>query len=147
MRISDWSPDVCSSDLQSIRAEIVLICRESGAPPATAIAPMNQSYILFEAYSPVVELRQYTLHPGQRDVLIELFEREFIESQEATGIRVIVRVQISGSFRAARIPLRHRHIRLRLEASRVGKECVSTCISRRVPHHYKQKGLISTNQL
>src|SRR3546814_4941010 len=89
MRISDWSPDVCSSDLQSIRAEIVLICRESGAPPATAIAPMNQSYILFEAYSPVVELRQYTLHPGQRDVLIELFEREFIESQEATGIRVI----------------------------------------------------------
>jgi hypothetical protein len=38
---------------------------------------------------PVVELRQYTLHPGKRDVLIELFEREFIESQEATGMRVI----------------------------------------------------------
>lgn len=38
---------------------------------------------------PIVELRQYTLHPGRRDVLIELFEREFIESQEAAGIRVI----------------------------------------------------------
>jgi quinol monooxygenase YgiN len=38
---------------------------------------------------PVVELRQYTLKPGQRDVLIDLFEREFIESQEATGMRVI----------------------------------------------------------
>lgn len=38
---------------------------------------------------PIVELRQYTLHPGGRDVLIELFEREFIESQEALGIRVI----------------------------------------------------------
>jgi hypothetical protein len=38
---------------------------------------------------PVVELRQYTLRPAKRDVLIELFEREFIESQEATGIRVI----------------------------------------------------------
>lgn len=50
---------------------------------------MNQSYILFEPYSPVVELRQYTLHPGQRDVLVELFEREFVESQEAVGIRVI----------------------------------------------------------
>lgn len=50
---------------------------------------MNQPYILFEAYSQVVELRQYTLHPGQRDVLIDLFEREFIESQEATGIRLI----------------------------------------------------------
>jgi NIPSNAP len=39
--------------------------------------------------SPIVELRQYTLHPGQRDVLIELFERAFIEAQEAVGITVI----------------------------------------------------------
>lgn len=38
---------------------------------------------------PVVELRQYTLHPGQRDVLIELFEREFIEPQEALGMSII----------------------------------------------------------
>jgi quinol monooxygenase YgiN len=38
---------------------------------------------------PVVELRQYTLHPGQRDVLIELFDREFVETQEAEGIRVL----------------------------------------------------------
>jgi hypothetical protein len=38
---------------------------------------------------PVVELRQYTLRPGQRDVLIELFDREFVESQELAGIHVI----------------------------------------------------------
>ncbi|MEU7885945.1 NIPSNAP family protein [Microbispora bryophytorum] len=38
---------------------------------------------------PIVELRQYTLHPGQRDVLIDLFDREFIETQEATGITVL----------------------------------------------------------
>src|SRR4029078_11459043 len=38
---------------------------------------------------PVVELRQYTLRPGARDTLIELFEREFIESQEAEGMRII----------------------------------------------------------
>lgn len=38
---------------------------------------------------PIVELRQYTLHPGTRDVLIDLFDREFVESQEALGIRVI----------------------------------------------------------
>jgi hypothetical protein len=37
----------------------------------------------------IFELRQYTLHPGQRDVLIELFDREFVESQEATGITVL----------------------------------------------------------
>src|SRR5258708_2755078 len=38
---------------------------------------------------PIVELRQYTLHPGKRDVLIDLFDREFVESQEALGIKVI----------------------------------------------------------
>jgi hypothetical protein len=38
---------------------------------------------------PVVELRQYTLHPGKRDVLIDLFERKFVESQEAVGMAVM----------------------------------------------------------
>ena len=38
---------------------------------------------------PVVELRQYTLHPGRRDELIELFDRELVEPQEAVGMRVI----------------------------------------------------------
>lgn len=38
---------------------------------------------------PVVELRQYTLHPGRRDVLIDLFDREFVETQEAVGIAVL----------------------------------------------------------
>lgn len=37
----------------------------------------------------IAELRQYTLHPGRRDELIELFDREFIESQEACGIRIL----------------------------------------------------------
>jgi len=41
------------------------------------------------ACCPVVELRQYTLHPGQRDSLIALFDREFVEEQEATGMQVI----------------------------------------------------------
>jgi hypothetical protein len=37
----------------------------------------------------IYELRQYTLHPGRRDTLIELFEREFVESQEALGMRLV----------------------------------------------------------
>jgi hypothetical protein len=37
----------------------------------------------------VVELRQYSLHPGTRETLIELFDREFVESQEDVGICVI----------------------------------------------------------
>src|SRR5437016_8439463 len=43
---------------------------------------------------PIVELRQYTLHPGQRDVLIDLFDREFVESQEALGMKVIGQFRI-----------------------------------------------------
>ena len=39
--------------------------------------------------SPVVELRQYTLRPGRRDVLIDLFDSKLVESQEATGMTII----------------------------------------------------------
>lgn len=37
----------------------------------------------------VLELRQYTLKPGQRDVMIDLFDAQFVESQEALGMSVI----------------------------------------------------------
>ncbi|MDR7278374.1 NIPSNAP family protein [Catenuloplanes atrovinosus] len=37
----------------------------------------------------VVELRRYRTHPGARDDLIELFEREFIEPQEAAGAAIL----------------------------------------------------------
>lgn len=37
----------------------------------------------------VVELRQYTLHPDQRETLIDVFDREFVETQDALGARVI----------------------------------------------------------
>jgi NIPSNAP len=38
---------------------------------------------------PVIELRQYTLKPGQRDVLIDLFDRYFIEAQESARMTII----------------------------------------------------------
>jgi hypothetical protein len=37
----------------------------------------------------IVELRQYTLRPGQWDVLSKLFERALAEGQEAVGISLI----------------------------------------------------------
>ena len=37
----------------------------------------------------VIELRDYLMQPNRRDGLIELFEREFIETQEALGMRVM----------------------------------------------------------
>jgi len=50
--------------------------------------------------NPIVELRQYTLHPGQRDVLIELFERVLLDPQEAMGATLI------GQFRDVEDPNR-----------------------------------------
>ncbi|MFJ2592453.1 NIPSNAP family protein [Streptomyces erythrochromogenes] len=37
----------------------------------------------------VIELRQYTLRPGRRDDLIELFDRELVETQEEAGMAVL----------------------------------------------------------
>ena len=36
----------------------------------------------------VVELRQYALKPGATDTLVEVFEREFVESQEELGMAI-----------------------------------------------------------
>jgi hypothetical protein len=47
---------------------------------------------------PIVELRQYTLHPGRRDELIDLFDREFVEPLDAAGMTVL------GQFRDLRDP-------------------------------------------
>jgi len=38
---------------------------------------------------PVLELRRYALHPGARDTLIRLFDKEFVETQEAVGMRIV----------------------------------------------------------
>lgn len=37
----------------------------------------------------VFELRQYTLQPGKRDTLVELFDRALVEPQEATGMWIV----------------------------------------------------------
>src|SRR5262245_39659069 len=49
----------------------------------------SQSQESLEHCCPIVELRQYNLIPGKRDVLIELFDREFVETQEALGMRIV----------------------------------------------------------
>lgn len=57
------------------------------------------------APSTIFELRQYTLRPGRRDELIDLFEREFVEPQAAAGI------DLCGLFRDADRPDRFIWIR------------------------------------
>lgn len=54
---------------------------------------------------PVIELRQYALKPGQRDTLIDLFDRRFIESQESADMTIV------GQFRDRQRPDRFVWIR------------------------------------
>jgi hypothetical protein len=53
----------------------------------------------------VIELRQYVTYPGKRDVLISLFEKHFIESQEEADICVL------GQFRDINDPYRYTWLR------------------------------------
>jgi hypothetical protein len=39
--------------------------------------------------SPIVELRRYALRSGARDALIELFDRELVETQEEVGMKIL----------------------------------------------------------
>jgi quinol monooxygenase YgiN len=38
---------------------------------------------------PIVELRRYALRPGAREALIELFDRELVETQEEVGMQIL----------------------------------------------------------
>jgi hypothetical protein len=58
-----------------------------GALAATAVAGAR-SPAAIEA-DPVIELRQYKIVRGRRDSFVALFEREFVEPQEALGMRLV----------------------------------------------------------
>lgn len=62
------------------RREVLAAGLGALATPALATAALDW---------PIVELRQYTLHGGRRDELIDLFEHEFIETQDAVGAHVL----------------------------------------------------------
>src|SRR3546814_15896529 len=102
MRISDWSSDVCSSDLSRVAPEHIMqaepgdmfVCRNAGniVPP---FATQNGGV------SSTVEYAVAAL--GVRDIIV-------CGHSECGAMK-------------------------RSEERRVGKECVSTCRSRRPPYH------------
>jgi hypothetical protein len=49
-------------------------------------ATMNDAEV---SGSGIVELRRYALRTGMREALIDLFERELVETQEAVGLRIL----------------------------------------------------------
>lgn len=80
---SDWRRHVLATCL--LLAAPAIPCHPSESPPMPAIPSESAT----TTCCAVIELRQYTLHPFKRDVLVDLFDREFVEPQEAVGMRVI----------------------------------------------------------
>src|SRR3546814_11300207 len=115
MRISDWSSDVCSSDLRLAPAVAHLHPRRPGrhARHGQACHP-----------------------PGMRlDETVDLLEGHVSLDDEAVAQCSVTRCAI---LRAAQASLKRRHVP-RSEELRVGKECGSTCRYRLAPYLYKNK--------
>ncbi|MEP6732969.1 MAG: NIPSNAP family protein [bacterium] len=77
---------VCCVTCGLIAAAVGHIPALHGATPPTGRRPSVQRAGVL---SPIIELRQYTLHPGRRDELIDMFDAKFVEPQEGLGIKVI----------------------------------------------------------
>ena len=63
--------------------------KRTGLGRIVSVAAATVPAMTPEPCCPVMELRQYTLRPGQREVLIELFDRELVEPQEKLGMRIV----------------------------------------------------------
>src|SRR3546814_11323448 len=109
MRISDWSSDVCSSDLIIVRSLVAKTTRHA------ATARFDQAHIQFRNQS------QYRLH--RLDCVEGLLMAVAVQQRLFLGQRFQYQVQGAGGVFA------------RSEERRVGKECVSTCSSRWSPYH------------
>src|SRR3546814_18142779 len=113
MRISDWSSDVCSSDLRGLQA------RNTGEGIKVPVGKATLGRIMdvlgnpIDEAGPIGEQDQWVIHREAPSY----DEQAAATDMLATGIKVI---------------------ELRSEERRVGKEGVITCRSRGSPYHLKK---------
>src|SRR3546814_14413650 len=108
MRISDWSSDVCSSDLYQQKIEWVRLKEKH-----------PEYYEKAKAYEKPYEASGNTFTWSERESLAELEQPERMEAIKEEHAKRVRAMAASG----------------RSEERRVGKECVSTCRSRWSPYH------------
>src|SRR3546814_10081176 len=118
MRISDWSSDVCSSDLQPDLTPIRRACETIGR----ALHAGQNAIVCFES----------TVYPGvTEDICGPLLE-------QVSGLKHGADFHLAYSPERINPGDRERTLRKivkRSEERRVGEECVSTCRSRWSPYH------------
>src|SRR3546814_15812936 len=120
MRISDWSSDVCSSDLRSREVTDFLATKLSGPARDRSVVvavPANHSPIMrIRAAHRATAIAEYFRDQGKNVLLILDSLTRVAHAQREIGLAL------------GEQPTRS-------EERRVGKECVSTCRSRWSPYH------------
>src|SRR3546814_15218066 len=113
MRISDWSSDVCSSDLIDMAAAVPHLALRQQVPLENRVDRLE------------IELRRHIAHGA-----ILLVKRLGCVGAFAIALDKVSEHRPMALEMAAKV---HRHERS--EERRVGKECVSTCRSRWSPYN------------
>src|SRR3546814_15004514 len=113
MSISDWSSDVCSSDLQRVVLGDVIAL----AKPIVGIGGVRTAWV------------------GPQEILEQLRRLRVLAGLECVERDFIVAALVGGPRHRAGIAVNRR----RSAERRVGKECVSACRSRWSPYHLKKK--------
>src|SRR3546814_15541433 len=123
MRISDWSSDVCSSDLAENETQLTIL--DVGWEVGQLLATDCWLAAAVRTADQVVVVTTATV-PGMRraGVAMDLLAGHWQPEQIAIAVR---------GPRRKKWPRGLEHARS--EARRVGKECVSTCRSRWSPYH------------
>src|SRR3546814_3263805 len=117
MRISDWSSDVCSSDLRR-------------SPPRAKEGDQRFQVILRPEARPGI-IAQARIGPSG----VALFAARAGRHDRRRKLRTDTCVQAQRQRKCHVMEGLHLGLRLRSEERRVGKECVSTCSSRWSPSH------------
>src|SRR3546814_12386778 len=112
MRISDWSSDVCSSDLRSELRQAFISKLDVDEEVADILIDEGFTGLEEIAYVPLQELLE-----------IEAFDEDTINELRTRARNALLTEAIAQE---------------RSEERRVGKECVSTCRSRWSPYLYKK---------
>src|SRR3546814_18077776 len=124
MRISDWSSDVCSSDLPEFRTTLDNI--------ASTLGSYNQTY---------VDVYGHTDSTGAdaHNMTLSRNRAESVAGYLSTHGVARARIGTQGFGETQPVADNATHAGRRSEASRGGEECVSTCNYRWSPYHQTKK--------
>src|SRR3546814_13825848 len=126
MRISDWSSDVCSSDLNSLEPDLLLISSlfEGAEDDAVSSIPVGRDYLVATiCYDliPLIYREHYLLHPGME----AYYRRQIEQLRRSDFLLAISQSAADEAVQLLRYPLER--VSHKIGRATCGQECVRTC--------------------